>query len=144
MMLLTQARGLPVITAEEAATLGTVKDLIIDPHTRSVACLRLSGAAKDSAVVDWSAVEAVGKDAVIVRSRVAAGTGREHVLPEHHEALGARVLTEHGAEHGTVKDIAFDPASGTILTVYTALGDIAGERLIGLGSHAMVVHAERA
>ncbi|MGY4963813.1 PRC-barrel domain-containing protein [Streptomyces sp. 900105245] len=143
MMLFTQTRGLPVITADEAATLGTVKDLTVDPHSRSVACLRLSGAPKDAAVVDWSAVEAVGKDAVIVRSRHAAGAGQDH-LPEHHEAVGSRVLTEYGVEHGTVKDIAFEPATGAILTVFTALGDIAGERLIGLGSHAMVVHAERA
>ncbi|MFG2606466.1 PRC-barrel domain-containing protein [Streptomyces sp. NPDC048514] len=142
-MMFTQARGLPVIIADEAVTLGTVKDLTIDPHTRSVAGLRLSGAPKDAAVVAWSAVEAVGQDAVIVRSRGAAVAGDDEV-PEHHDAVGARVLTEYGVEHGTVKDVSFDPASGTILSVYTALGDITGDRLIGLGSHAMVVHAARA
>ncbi|MDO0924317.1 PRC-barrel domain-containing protein [Streptomyces sp. TG1A-8] len=142
MMLFTQARGLPVITAEEAVTLGTVKDLTIDPHTRGIARLRLSGAAKDAAVVDWQSVEAVGQDAVIVRSGSAAGLGAKDA-PEHHEAVGSRVLTEYGAEHGTVKDVAFDPVSGRVLTLYTALGDIPGERLIGLGSYAVVVHAER-
>jgi sporulation protein YlmC with PRC-barrel domain len=140
MMLFTQAQGLPVITAEEAAALGTVRDLTIDSRTRSVACLRLSGAPKDAAVIAWGAVEAVGQDAVIVCSRVAVESGHAD-LSEHHEALGSRVLTEHGVEHGTVKDVSFDPVSGKILTVYTALGDITGDRLIGLGSHALVVHA---
>ncbi|MFI9810084.1 PRC-barrel domain-containing protein [Streptomyces sp. NPDC052301] len=142
MKLFTQVRGLPVITAEEAATLGTVRDLTIDARTRCIACLRLSGAPKGAAVIDWDEVEAVGQDAVIVRSRAAAESGSEGA-PEHHEAVGSRVLTEYGSEHGTVKDVAFDPVSGRILTLYTALGDIAGERLIGLGSYATVVHAER-
>jgi sporulation protein YlmC with PRC-barrel domain len=52
------------------------------------------------------------------------------------------VLTEHGTEHGTVKDIAFDPVTGRILTLYTALGEISGTRLLGLGSYAVVVRTE--
>ncbi|MBL1104339.1 PRC-barrel domain-containing protein [Streptomyces sp. 5-8] len=142
MMLFTQTRGLPVITAEEAATLGTVDGLTIDARTRSIACLRLAGARKGRAVIDWSAVEAVGHDAVIVRSRVAAESGPGDV-PEHREAVGSRVLTEYGVEHGTVKDVGFDPGSGRVLTLYTALGDIAGDHLIGLGSYAVVVRGER-
>ncbi|WP_225823389.1 PRC-barrel domain-containing protein [Streptomyces naphthomycinicus] len=142
MMLFTQTRGLPVITAEEAATLGTVDALTIDARTRSVACLRLSGAPKDRAVLGWGAVEAVGHDAVIVRSRVAVGAGPDEV-PEHRDAVGSRVLTEYGVEHGTVKDVGYDPGTGKILTLYTALGDIAGDDLIGLGTYAVVVRAER-
>ncbi|MFI5972545.1 PRC-barrel domain-containing protein [Streptomyces sp. NPDC051452] len=142
MMLFTQAKGLRVITADEAATLGTVKDLTIDTHTRGIACLRLAGAPKDATAIAWGSVQALGRDAVIVRSQGVAESGAAH-LPEHREAIGSRVLTEHGMEHGTVKDVAFDPVSGRILTVYTALGDIAGDRLVGLGSYAMVVRAER-
>ncbi|MFF1285663.1 hypothetical protein [Streptomyces sp. NPDC058299] len=142
MTLFTQARGLSVITAEEAATLGKVSGLTIDARTRSVACLRLSGAPKGSSVIAWGAVEAVGRDAVIVRSRVAAEYGPDDA-PEHREAVGSRVLTEYGTEHGTVRDVGFDPVTGEILTLYTALGDIPGERLIGLGSYAVVVHADR-
>jgi sporulation protein YlmC with PRC-barrel domain len=142
MMLFTRTRGLPVITAEEAVTLGTVDDLTIDVRTRSVACLRLAGAPRNRAVVGWSAVEAVGHDAVIVHARVADDSVPDDT-PEHRGAVGSRVLTEHGVEHGTVRDVAFDPVSGKILTLYTALGDIPGERLIGLGSYAVVVRAER-
>ncbi|MCS0603019.1 PRC-barrel domain-containing protein [Streptomyces sp. LP11] len=141
MMLFTQARGLPVITADEASALGKVSELTIDARTRSIACLRLSGAARECEVVGWDAVASVGRDAVIVRSRAAVEAGPREA-PEHREAVGHRVLTEYGAEHGTVKDVAFDPVSGRVLTLYTALGDISGERLVGLGSYAVVVHAD--
>ncbi|QTD99830.1 PRC-barrel domain-containing protein [Streptomyces cyanogenus] len=141
-MLFSQAFGLPVITADDATSVGKVADLTVDAHDATVAAVRLSGAA-DRAELAWSAVEAVGPDAVIVRSRVTAEQGQDRV-PAHHRALGSRVLTEHGVEHGTVRDIAFDPVSGRILTLYTALGEIAGARLMGLGSYAMVVRADPA
>ncbi|MFH9656917.1 PRC-barrel domain-containing protein [Streptomyces sp. NPDC017248] len=143
MMLFTQTRGLPVITADAAEPLGRVESLTIDAHTASIACLRLSGAPKHAAVIAWHAVEAVGRDAVIVRSRAAADPGQGG-LPTHHEALGHRVLTELGTEHGTVKDVAFDHTSGHVHTLYTALGEISGDRLLGLGSYAVVVRAETA
>ncbi|MFI9150360.1 PRC-barrel domain-containing protein [Streptomyces sp. NPDC053367] len=140
MMLFTQAMGLPVITADEAEPLGRVEALTIDARSRSIACLRLSGAPKHATAVAWNAVEAVGRDAVIVRSRTAADPGQSG-FPVHREALGHRILTEHGAAHGTVKDIAFDPATGEVRTLYTAFGDIPGDRLLGLGSYAVVVGA---
>jgi sporulation protein YlmC with PRC-barrel domain len=140
MMLFTQTLGLPVITADEAEPLGRVEALTIDAGSRSIACLRLSEGPKHATTVAWSAIEAVGRDAVIVRSRTAAGL-RQSDAPAHREALGHRILTEHGTEHGTVKDIAFDGATGQIRTLYTALGDISGDRLLGLGSYAVVVSA---
>ncbi|MEU3414194.1 MULTISPECIES: PRC-barrel domain-containing protein [unclassified Streptomyces] len=143
MMLFTQAQGLPVITADEAEPLGRVESLTIDAHTGSIACLRLSGAPKHLSTIAWHAIEAVGRDAVIVRSRTATDVGHSS-LPAHQEALGRRVLTEHGSEHGTVKDIAFDNTTGRIHTLYTALGDISGDRLLGVGSYAVVVRAETA
>ncbi|MEU0004255.1 hypothetical protein ABZ079_08115 [Streptomyces sp. NPDC006314] len=141
MMLFSQALGLQAITADDAVSVGKVADLTIDAHNAAIAAVRLSGASGPTKALAWSAVEAVGPDALIVRSRLTAE--QEQVgVPAHHQALGSRVLTEHGVEHGTVKDIAFDPGSGRILTLYTALGDIDGARLLGLGSYAVVVRAE--
>ncbi|MFD1271300.1 PRC-barrel domain-containing protein [Streptomyces kaempferi] len=59
--------------------------------------------------------------------------------PPHHEALGARVLTESGDERGTVRDIAFDPATGRIEEIRTTSGEFPGELLMGLGDYALVV-----
>ncbi|TWV34403.1 hypothetical protein FRZ03_28735 [Streptomyces misionensis] len=138
MMLMSQAHGLLVITAEEAEQLGRVSGLTIDPRTRSVVGVRLSGAPKHATAIAWDRIEGVGRSAVVVRSVTAAGAGRDD-LPTHHEILGKRVLTENGSEHGTVKDIAFDTTTGHIHTLYTALGDISGNHLLGVGGYAVVV-----
>ncbi|MFF9275736.1 PRC-barrel domain-containing protein [Streptomyces griseosporeus] len=141
MMLFSQVRGLSVFTAVEAEPLGRVEALTIDPRTSAVAVLRLSGGHGRVDAIAWDAVEAVGPDAVIVRSRTAAEAGPADA-PVHHEALGSRVLTDGGVEHGTVTDVSFDPSSGRVRTLHTALGDIPGEHLIGLGSYAAVVRTE--
>ncbi|MEU6589750.1 PRC-barrel domain-containing protein [Streptomyces sp. NPDC046881] len=142
-MLFSQAFGLPVVTADDATTVGKVADLTVDADNATVAAVRLSGATDRAEALAWTAVDTVGSDAVIVRSRVTAEQGHDRV-PAHHRILGSRVLTEHGVEHGTVRDVAFDPVSGRILTLYTALGEITGTRLMGLGSYAAVVRAEPA
>ncbi|WP_435644543.1 PRC-barrel domain-containing protein [Streptomyces sp. H49] len=139
MMLVSQAHGLPVITAEEAEQLGRVSGLTIDPRTRSVVCVRLSGAPKHATTIAWDLIEGVGRSAVVVRSLASAGLGCRDEFPTHHEVLGKRVLTEHGTEHGTLKDIAFDTATGHIHTLYTALGEISGNHLLGIGEYAVVV-----
>ncbi|WP_440555920.1 PRC-barrel domain-containing protein [Streptomyces sp. SCPE 10] len=138
MMLVSQAHGLPVITAEEAEQLGRVSGLTVDPRTRSVVCVRLSGAPKHATTIAWDLIEGVGRSAVVVRSLASAGLGRDE-FPTHHEVLGKRVLTEAGTEHGTLKDIAFDTATGHIHTLYTALGEISGNHLLGIGEYAVVV-----
>ncbi|MFF5406908.1 PRC-barrel domain-containing protein [Streptomyces misionensis] len=138
MMLVSQAHGLPVITAEEAEELGRVGGLTIDPRTRSVVCVRLSGAPKHATTIPWDLVEGVGRSAVVVRSLASAGVGRDG-FPTHHEILGKRVLTEHGTAHGTVKDVAFDTTTGHLHTLYTALGEISGNHLLGIGEYAVVV-----
>jgi sporulation protein YlmC with PRC-barrel domain len=140
MMLFSQARGRPVITSSEAEALGTVDDLTIDPHTKSISSVRLAADSAHHGPIAWSAVNAFGPDAVIVHSRTAAEAGTVSV-PEHYKALGSRVLTDLGNEHGTVEDIAFDPMTGKVETIYTSLGSVPGEHLMGLGSYALVVRA---
>ena len=72
-----------------------------------------------------------------------AVTDRGHSSsPAHQEALGHHVLTENGTAHGTVKDIAFEDTTGQVRMLYTALGDISGDRLVGLGSYAVVVRVD--
>jgi uncharacterized protein YrrD len=51
-------------------------------------------------------------------------------------------LTEDDTTHGTVKDIAFDDMTGQLRALHTALGNISGDRLIGLGSYAVVVRVD--
>ncbi|HVL93803.1 MAG TPA: PRC-barrel domain-containing protein, partial [Acidimicrobiales bacterium] len=52
---------------------------------------------------------------------------------------GRRVLTERGRELGAVADVEFDPATGAVTAVLVGQTTVAGDRLIGLGSYALVV-----
>jgi len=59
-----------------------------------------------------------------------------------HRVLGKRVLATTGDELGTVVDVEFDPHTGTVSALVLAAGEIAGVRLIGVGSYAVIVQAE--
>ncbi|MEV5509656.1 PRC-barrel domain-containing protein [Streptomyces orinoci] len=139
MILLSQVKGLRVVTAEEAVELGTVDSLTLDPATGGISRLRLAHGGRVSGVA-WPDVRAVGPDAVIVSSAdtLSPAPAQDSGRPE---VVGARVLTELGDEQGTVKDIGFDPVTGLVQTVYTTLGSVAGEQLRGLGDYALVVRA---
>jgi len=140
-MLYSQVRGLPVVTVAEAAEIGVVKALTVDPAARAVTHLRVGARrGRVDTVLPWEALHAVGPDAVLVR-REPADQSAAHPAPPHHESLHHRVLTEFGDERGTVQDLAFDPATGRVETVCTALGTIPADRLLGLGDYALVVRA---
>ncbi|MFF2510116.1 PRC-barrel domain-containing protein [Streptomyces sp. NPDC058086] len=139
MTLFTRIRGLPVITLGEANELGVVKSLTIDVASGLVGQVRLSSArGRKEIAIDWSALHVIGPDAVLVRSDTALDTAPP---PAPAEVLGIRILTEDGDERGTVRDIAFHPVTGRVEKMCTALGDIPGDRLIGLGDYALVVRA---
>jgi sporulation protein YlmC with PRC-barrel domain len=138
-MMFSQAQGLPVVTLGEANEIGVVKSLTIDAEAGRVSHARISGTrGRKETAIAWSALHAVGPDAVLVESDTVLDSTAPGVSA-HHEALRARVLTEDGDERGTVKDIAFDPATGRVEKIYTALDEIPGDRLIGLGDYALVV-----
>ncbi|MET9125607.1 PRC-barrel domain-containing protein [Streptomyces sp. NPDC004528] len=141
MTLFSEVNGLPVVTLGEAARIGVVKSLTIDAGTGRVTRLRIARApGRKETSLAWDVLHAVGPDAVLVPSE----TVLDAVPPEsppHREALGARVLTENGDGRGTVRDVAFDPATGRIEEILTTSGAFPGDLLIGLGDYALVVRA---
>ncbi|GAB2887832.1 hypothetical protein GCM10027074_65230 [Streptomyces deserti] len=137
-MLLSQTRGLPVVTLAEADEIGVVRSLTVDAASGTVTHVRVRlPRSRKETVLPWDALHAIGPDAVLVRSTAAPDT-----VPRHHDLLGRRVLTEAGDEHGTVQDAEFDPATGRIGTVRTTLGVLPADRLLGLGDYALVVRAD--
>ncbi|MFI8189192.1 PRC-barrel domain-containing protein [Streptomyces sp. NPDC085946] len=136
MMLFSQVRGLPVLTAG-GERIGVLKTLTVDARAGTVTHVRVRERhARRETVLPWAALYAVGPDAVLVRPAVAP-----HTVPPLHDVLGRQVLTERGEGHGTVLDVAFDPATGRTAAVYTTLGALPADRLLGLGDHALVVRA---
>lgn len=51
------------------------------------------------------------------------------------------MLTDGGTELGKVDDVDFDPGTGSITYLISADDRIAGDRLLGCGSYAVVVRA---
>ncbi|CAL9613090.1 PRC-barrel domain-containing protein [Streptomyces sp. enrichment culture] len=135
----SRLRGLPVVSAgaRGGKRLGTVGALTVDVSSGEVTHLRVRrGRLRGGSVLPWSAVEAVGPEAVRVRV-----PGGPVPVPEHHELIGRPVLTDAGEDRGTVLDVAFDPATGRLEAVLTTSGVLPPQRLRGLGDHALVVRA---
>ena len=50
--------------------------------------------------------------------------------------LKKRVLSTNGDDLGPVKDVDFDPASGAVTALILDAGEVAGKRMVGIGSYA--------
>ncbi|MCE0445630.1 PRC-barrel domain-containing protein [Streptomyces tricolor] len=140
-MLFSRTIGLPVITGDDATSLGTVRDLTTDAAGAVVAGVRLSGAGPHGrAALDrrGGGGSRRADRPLPARRRPGADPAARASQPARQPRAGP--ISE--PEHGTVQDIAFDAASGRVLTLYTALGDIPGARLLGLGPYALVVRAQ--
>ncbi|MFC8586719.1 PRC-barrel domain-containing protein [Streptomyces sp. NPDC057217] len=102
--------GRPVVTLHGDA-IAQVKDVVLDPGTGRVRAFTLSGRGILSGplkeAVPWSAVHALGRDAVMVSDRgalretpdLASGSGNGT------DVLGTRVLTPEGEDVGKVTDV---------------------------------------
>ncbi|GAA3861744.1 PRC-barrel domain-containing protein [Streptomyces sp. NPDC003631] len=136
----SRVRGLPVVTLGEAQEIGTLASLTVDAAGGRITHIRVTGRrGRAQGAVGWNALHAIGTDAVLVESDVLPQAGPPG---PGNEALGVRVLSEDGDDRGTVQDIVFDASSGRIEKVVTTLGEVAGDRLLGLGDHALVVRGD--
>ncbi len=143
-MRFSAAVGRQVVGADAADTVGQVAGFVVDPVGRRVLAVQVKKSGSGT-TLPWSNISAFGDDAVIVRGADAIGdepdaaivalTGKDHGL------VGKRVLTAAGNQLGTVSDVDFDPASGAITSLRLDTGDVAGVRLFGVGSYAVVVDA---
>ncbi|WP_344606681.1 PRC-barrel domain-containing protein [Streptomyces glaucus] len=128
---------LPVVTLGGDAV-AHVKDTVFDARAGRITGFTLSGPGLLSGPLDrslpWPGVHALGHDAVMVRDRRAlAGTA---VVAARQEArrgrvLGARVVTEAGAEVGTVLDVVVEGGtSGRVVgfRIAASRGIVSGSR----------------
>ncbi|GGQ34068.1 PRC-barrel domain-containing protein [Streptomyces mutabilis] len=108
----------PVVTLGGDAV-AHVKDTVCDSDTSRITGFTLSGRGLLSGPLKeglpWSAVWALGHDAVMIRDRrglvsAAAMTAQQQTLRAR--VLGARVLTEAGDEVGTVLDVVVEGGTG--------------------------------
>lgn len=140
-MLFSEARGRKVVGLATAETVATVSTLVVGPSPARITAFRLKGHGHRD-VLRWEAIEAFGADAVTVRSvgqiQTAKETDDERVGVQH-DPMGKTVLTEEGRILGTVVDVSFDHASGRLERLLTPGVEIEAERLLGVGTNAVVV-----
>jgi sporulation protein YlmC with PRC-barrel domain len=139
----SQLKGRKVVSTATAERVGKVKGFVLDPATRSVVALVLKKTDAGS-VVHWGDLLAVGSDAVTVADAAVVVDPDEAL-----SALGGKrgavlkkvVLDDAGQALGTVTDLDLDPETGAVRELVLDERTVTGERLLGVGSYAVVVRA---
>ncbi len=145
-MMFSEAKGQKVVDTSSADTVGRVSGFLVDPSTHSVVALQVKKSDTGD-VIRWRDVTAFGTEAVTISdvgvitdsdAELAAISGKDH------ELLKKRVLSAAGDELGSVRDVDFDHETGVVTTLVLGdADDVDGDRLIGVGSYAVVVRVDR-
>jgi len=143
-MRLREAYGRKVVSTDDAETIGRLDAFVIDAEQRSVVGLRLAKVRGDRPFLSWSDLQGFGNDAVTVPSagvlRLASGEAEERAASKGFQPIGKLVLSEWGTVLGKVEDVDFDEGSGALVGFDLGdAGSVASDRLLGLGSYAVVV-----
>jgi uncharacterized protein YrrD len=143
-MRFSEATGRKVVSTTTAATVGKIHDFVIDAHGPVVAAVELKKT-DNGDTLRWADITAFGADAVTVEAAEKVTDGGDDITPllaKSNHVLKKLVLSTAGDELGKVADVEFDPATGEVTALVLDTGEIAAKRLIGIGSYAVVVHAE--
>ncbi len=140
-MRFSEATGRKIVSTTSAETVGKIGGFVVDPQRRAVVALECKKTDSGDILL-WSDIVGFGADAITVNDAGAiteAPAGIDTLLGKVHHLLGKRILSSTGDELGKVDDVEFDPESGVVEALIYAEGRIAGARLIGVGSYAVVV-----
>ena len=143
-MRLREAYGRKVVSTDDAETIGRLEAFVIDAEQRSVVGFRLAKVRGDRPFLSWSDLQGFGNDAVTVPSagvlRLASDEAEERAASKGSQPIGKPVLSEWGTVLGKVEDVDFDEGSGALVGFDLGdAGSVASDRLLGLGSYAVVV-----
>jgi len=141
-----QAVGRKVVSRTSAHELGLLAHLLVTVDCRQVSAVIL-GRGKKAQFVDWSQVTGFGADAVMVSSEAAlrpAADERERAAAGGKlELLAKRTVSEFGNELGTIRDVVFDPQSGTVDNLQVEERSVPADAVLGAGSYAVVLAASQ-
>lgn len=144
MISLKQATGRQVVSRASAEKLGELRNVVVDPATRTVVAVQV-GKGRKARIVDWTSLSGLGEAAVVVDTEASLREphdGREHALVHGDVTLlGALVLSDAGDAQGSLEDVDLDETTGALLVLRTSAGLVDAGRLLGIGSYAVVVSA---
>ena len=144
-MRFSEAKNHKVVDTNTAATVARVRSLLVDPASRAVVGVRLKKC-KEGDALRWRDLGGFGIDAVTV-GEVSAITALDDELKplsrKPGRLLKKRTLSTAGEELGDVEDVGFDPETGRLTTIMLkGGGEIPADRLVGVGSYAVVLRDE--
>ncbi len=122
-------KGQPVVDVVTADTVGTVRELYIDSQQQRLPALRLhiSGLFSGDRILLWNDIQSIGENAVTITRTDVLHEGKNvpdiQTWNQAGDILGTRIITENGADVGTVADIEVDPKSGDV-TSYVLRGNL--------------------
>lgn len=136
-----ELKGRPVLDVAEAREVAKVEAVVVDPDARRVVGLRVKG---ERPLLPLESVRAFGPDAVTVDGadalRLPRPGAEQRAIEGSLDPLGRLVLGDDGTELGTVDDLEADD-DGTVRSLTVGGVAVEGERLLGIGSYAVVVRA---
>jgi uncharacterized protein YrrD len=145
---LRAALGIPVVATSTAEQLGTASGVAVDPERARITAVHVGGSKGAARFVAWEHISSFGADAVMVDDTDAAhegsGPAEDRVANGRGDILDKRTLSDAGDNLGTVDDLEFDAADGRIQQLQVGAQTIASDRLLGIGSYAVVVRVDDA
>ncbi|GAA0611078.1 hypothetical protein GCM10009547_11390 [Sporichthya brevicatena] len=140
-MRITEARLRPVVATSTATTLGHVAGFLIEAEAARIVGVRLETDG-DANVLPWDRLESFGPDAVTVADadvlRTPADSAEERRADPDLDPIGKPAIEETGNGLGVVDDVDFDPETGALRAVLTEVYELPADKLLGLGSYALV------
>lgn len=140
-MRITEARNRPVVDTSTAETVGKITGFLIEAEAARITGLRIDGDG-DGTILPWENLAAFGPDAITIAGadavRAPSGSAEQRRSDPDLDPIGKPAIEETGNGLGTVSDIDFDPNTGALRAVITDVYELPADKLVGLGSYAMI------
>ncbi|HHV63749.1 MAG TPA: photosystem reaction center subunit H [Peptococcaceae bacterium] len=148
--------SLPIISLKEGQQIGFVRNLVINPKTRSVAALIVDpkGFFKEQRIIPFNRVVSIGENAITVstESQVEKAINLPDILDllkEKTAIIGIKIITTNGKTLGIVDEFYVNPEDGSIVCLDFSGGKIEGlfngklrikaNEILTMGSDVIVV-----
>lgn len=142
-MRFSESRKRKIVSTTTAETVGKVSGFVVDPVARRVLALEVKKS-QSGDVLTWPQITGFGPDAVTVGAPSAIGSAPDEVASlqgKRNTMLGKQVLSTDGDRLGEVSDVEFDPETGSVEAIHVDQASVPGDRLVGIGTFAVVVRA---
>jgi sporulation protein YlmC with PRC-barrel domain len=142
---LSQVKGRRVIARDNAQVVGSVRRVHVDAATSRVVGIELEGTLDRDTIVEWPAVVAIEQDTLLIEN---AGDRREPLdateqafVAGQLDLEGKLVLHDSGEALGRLEDVVYDERSGRVTELVVPGQLIPIERIVALGSYALIIPA---